>query len=253
MFRRIFLVTLIVLAAVMYTERVTIQDFAAEMRKPELPVVVTYEEVVEKTALKADLPREEEKEAVNLAVPFTPQAPSGDWNLPFKEACEEASIHMVHEFYAGKGEGTIRAQTATKDIEKIVAFEKELFGFYEDTTVAETATLVEKMYGYGKSEVIENPTVDDIKKELAAGHPVIVPLAGRLLGNPFYTAPGPLYHMLVIRGYTKDGKFITNDPGTRRGNGYLYPFETLMNAMHDWVPSGEIETGKKVVLILREK
>ncbi|KKR45570.1 MAG: hypothetical protein UT82_C0026G0013, partial [Parcubacteria group bacterium GW2011_GWB1_40_14] len=92
-------------------------------------------------------------------------------------------------------------------------------------------------------------TVDTIKRELAAGNPIIVPAAGRELGNPYFTSPGPLYHMLVIRGYTSDDKFITNDPGTRRGEEYTYKFDILMNAIHDW-NGGDVINGKKVIIVL---
>ncbi|MBM5789572.1 hypothetical protein FJZ23_00545 [Candidatus Parcubacteria bacterium] len=186
----------------------------------------------------------------NLAIPFTPQAPNEQWGEPYKEACEEASLFMVHQYYQGMREGRISADEADKEIKNIVAFEMELFGAYEDTTTEQTGTLAEMMYGYERVETIDNPTVEQIKAHVAAGHPVIVPAAGRLLGNPYFTAPGPLYHMLVVRGYTQDGRFITNDPGTKRGEAYLYDFDTLMNAMHDWNDGGEITKGKKVVLVI---
>ena len=56
--------------------------------------------------------------------------------------------------------------------------------------------------------------------------------------------------MLVVRGFTSDGKFITNDPGTYRGEGYQYDFDTVMNAIHDWNGGEEITQGKKVALIV---
>jgi len=189
-------------------------------------------------------------EEINLAVPFTPQAPHANWDLPYKETCEEASLYMVHAYYEGVKAGKIAADTADAEIKKIIAFEKEIFGYYEDTTTEQTGTLAEMMYGYEQTELIENPTIEQIKKHVAEGHPVIVPAAGRLLGNPNFTAPGPIYHMLVIRGYTKDNKFITNDPGTKNGEEYVYDFDTVMNAMHDWNNGDEITEGKKVVLIV---
>ncbi len=56
--------------------------------------------------------------------------------------------------------------------------------------------------------------------------------------------------MLVIKGYTADGKFITNDPGTRRGADFLYSAATLLNANHDWRADGKVDRGRKVVLIV---
>lgn len=200
-------------------------------------------EGVEGVEETSDLPKE-----INLAVPFTPQAPYANWELPYQEACEEASVYMVHEYYQGTPGGRIAAETADAVLLQIVDYEKVLFGDYLDTTAAQTATLAEQMYGYERVELIENPTVEQIKEQVAAGRPVIVPAAGQQLRNPFFTQPGPLYHMLVIRGYTGNS-FITNDPGTRRGEGYTYSFETIMNAMHDW-NGGDVENGAKVVIVI---
>ena len=40
--------------------------------------------------------------AINLAVPFTSQAPTANWAQPFQDACEEASLMMVHYYYANQ-------------------------------------------------------------------------------------------------------------------------------------------------------
>jgi len=200
---------------------------------------------------KADQPSAEELElplTFNLAVPFTSQAPHSNWDLPYQEACEEASVYMVHEYYEDTPEGAINADVADAELLRIVEFEESLFGFFKDTTADQTAIFTSQLYGYSRVDVIENPTVQDIKAHIAAGRPVIVPAAGQQLGNPYFTQPGPLYHMLVVRGYTQTG-FITNDPGTRHGEGYVYRFDVLMRAMHDW-NGGDVQNGKKVILVI---
>jgi hypothetical protein len=224
------------------------QDEAQEDESvPSVPADL-FDPSVEEDATGEDTP-EVALTAVNLAVPFTPQAPYGSWDAPYKEACEEASVYMVHRFYEGTPEGLMNADESDRDLLQIVAFEQELFGYYEDTTAEQTTTFAELMFGY-TTELILDPTVDDIKAELVLGHPVIVPAAGRELGNPYFTAPGPIYHMLVIRGFTDEGQFIVNDPGTYRGEAYLYDVDTLMNAMHDWNNGEEITQGRKVVIVL---
>lgn len=194
----------------------------------------------------------------NLAVPFTTQAPSSNWDADHEEFCEEAAILMVGRYYQGRGfKDVAEKESALQEIKK---WEVEKLGFYFDTTAAENAKILEGIYDL-KVELIVNPSITQIKTAIAAGHPVIVPSAGRELGNPNFKTPGPIYHNLVIRGYTKDSKFITNDPGTRKGEEYLYDQYVLMAAIHDWVPAGErtvaangdVASGQRVVLVVSAK
>ena len=283
--RRLFalFILLIALGAGLYTERVEVLDWYRGVTAPVLPEAVGFEAVEifapsvpsvpsapsdlsESEPPKIAVPEIQEQDAqeppptpaeeesalpasINLAVPFTSQAPNGNWDELYQEACEEASVYMVHAYFSGVDEGKIPADTADAELLKIVDFENELYGFYQDTTAEQAGMFAELMYGH-TYQVLNNPSVEDIQRTLVQGHPVIVPAAGRLLGNPYFTAPGPLYHMLVIRGYTQDGQFIVNDPGTYRGEAYLYDFDTIMNAMHDWNDGKQITDGKKVVLVL---
>jgi hypothetical protein len=65
---------------------------------------------------------------------------------------------------------------------------------------------------------------------------------GQIMHNPYYRAPGPPRHMIVIRGYDPATKqFITNDPGTRNGELYLYDAKVLFEAIRDY-PTGYHET-----------
>ena len=192
-------------------------------------------------------PSPEPPATFNLAVPFTSQAPFAVWDEMHGEACEEASIYMIAEFYKGTV-GKIDPTVADAELYRLVAIENETFGYFEDTTAAETARLAKIAYGFSRVDLIENPTADQIKALIASGHPVIVPAAGRQLNNPNFTGDGPPYHMIVLRGYTET-QFISNDPGTRRGEEYVYSVETIMTAMHDW-NGGDVENGKKVVLVM---
>lgn len=184
---------------------------------------------------------------INLAVPFTSQAPHANWALPYQEACEEASAYMVSEYFKGTAEGVIDPDVADAAILEVVDFQTDFLGHYLDTTAAETVQFIDMFYGIG-ARVIENPTVEQIKTELAEGRPVILPAAGRELGNPNFVGEGPLYHMLVIKGYTAN-TFITNDPGTRNGENYVYEIDVLMNAMGDW-NGGDPATGASRVIFL---
>lgn len=109
------------------------------------------------------------------------------------------------------------------------------------------------LYGLKQTQTLVIDSVGGIKDELRTGHIVVVPVAGRLLKNLYFTPPGPLYHMVVIRGFDDaDGSFITNDPGTRRGNGLRYPQARLFEAIHDW-NGGDVLNGEKRVMIVNKK
>ena len=253
-----------------FLERGALRDAWISWRAPALPPAVSFEEIKEAdprlpTPERSDggqvgtspTPVEPSAPApapmtsqapINLAVPFTPQAPYANWDEFHEEACEEASLLMVHRFYEGERPGLIDPSSAEEDIQAIARFEDAIFGYNTDTTAAQTGVVAEQFYGYERVETIDDPTVEDLKRHLTAGRPVIVPAAGRELGNPYFTPPGPEYHMLVLRGFTSAG-FITNDPGTRRGEGMVYSFDTIMGAMHDW-NTEDINKGAKTVLVI---
>lgn len=182
----------------------------------------------------------------NLSVPFLVQAPFGNWDELHGEACEEASLIMVKHFLKQTKWPSLEA--ADQEIKDLIAWQTD-HGYKVDVSVSELSTIAGDYYGLKTGRVINNPTVANIKNEIAAGRAVIVPAAGRELGNPNFTAPGPPYHMLVVRGYTST-HFITNDPGTRRGENYQYPYERFMDAIHDWNGSvNTISSGPKRVLV----
>lgn len=191
---------------------------------------------------------------IRLAVPFIAQAPLKVWDAVHEETCEEAAIAMVHAYLQDRR--SVSPSEAEEELLRMVQAEKDLLGFFEDTTAAQTVQVAESFYGYKKIEILKQPSVEKLKALLAAGNPVIVPTAGRILANPHFSGRGPLYHMIVLTGYTTDG-FITNDPGTRWGEGWVYPFEHVMASMHDWVvPEGietnpqDIPTSKKVAIVI---
>jgi uncharacterized protein YvpB len=208
--------------------------------KPDLGVEVDSEPevVVEPEALGA----------INLAVPFTVQSPRQDWVDPLAEGCEEASVYMVERYYAGE-RGQLNVDDAEAELLRLTNLSKELHGVWLDTTAEQTAEFANAAYDLVEFYVAEDPTLEEIQNELRAGRPVIVPAAGRELGNQFFSGEGPLYHMLVLRGF-EDGHFIANDPGTRRGEQYLYTYETIMSAVGDW-NEGDPANGARVFIFSR--
>ncbi len=186
-------------------------------------------------------------EKISIEVPFTTQAPLGRWDALHEESCEEASLVML-EYYLNKKELT--SKIAEKEIQKMVKFEIKNYGDYKDTNAAETTKLAGDFYGIKNLKIVYDFSETDLKKYLALGKPIIIPAAGQLLENPFFTPPGPLYHNLVLTGY--DGQeIITNDPGTRRGKSYSYDIDTLYNAIHDFPGNvNDIAKGRKAMIVL---
>lgn len=171
-----------------------------------------------------------------LEVPFILQAPFGNWSDPiFEDACEEAAILMADGWLQEKD---FTAQESFDGIMKIVEIEKKELGEYVDASAKDVAKILKKITGSEKIIVQENITLEDIIEEIIRGNLIIVPTNGRKLFNPFYTPPGPVTHMIVIIGYDiLSGEFITNDSGTKRGQGFRYNENVLFGAIRDY-PTG---------------
>ena len=180
-----------------------------------------------------------------LEVPFTSQAPFGVWDALHEDACEEASLIMVKYFQNGKK--TITKDIADQEIKNMIAYENKN-GYGISITLKQLNDIAKNYYDMTTGRVEKNITVDDIKTELTAGHPVIVGAAGKVLPNPNFKNGGPNYHMLVIKGYDQNGS-ITNDPGTRLGEGFRYSFSDLMKSIHDWDPKNILNGRGSIPLI----
>ncbi len=186
---------------------------------------------------------------LSLKVPFTPQAPTGNWDQLHNEACEEASAIMAAAYFSGDTRTKIPATEVEEEITNLVNWQQNNFGYYLDTTAEETAEMIRGFYNLN-AKIVADYTEKDIKDALNANKIPIIVAAGRKLGNPNYRQPGPIYHMLVVRGYTTT-KIITNDPGTRNGESYLYSFTTLKNASADWDHTTDtIDESKSVMIVV---
>lgn len=189
-------------------------------------------------------------------VAFASQAPFGDWGMPYQEACEEASMIIAAKYFKNE---KLDSNIMNDEILKLTQWE-EKNGYPLDLTAAQVVEILDKYFGV-QSSVINGVTVGVIKHELIAGNLIILPLAGRDIGNPYYREPGPLYHMLVVRGYNKTD-FITNDPGTKHGEAYHYKYNVLLSAVHDWTggsriykdprPEPDMSKGAKVMIVVEK-
>lgn len=244
------LFTFIVLSSCKSVDRtidLKLNDFVDTIKKPFISeTIVNYSEPVVTSDINTNsvLPDE-----VNIDVPFISQAPFANWDELHEEACEEASLLIVHNFLQGIKKNS--NEDADKAIISMVNWQVEHYGSHRDLTIEDLASLAKNYYKYKNVKTLSDISIEDIKKQLAAGNPVIVPCAGRDLNNPYFTAPGPIYHMLVIKGYDQN-YFITNDVGTKRGENYKYKTDILFNAIHDYNGKDEnyMRQGTKKMLII---
>lgn len=236
--KKVVYILLIFILILLFLNKVRVKDVYLDNVKEESPIAVNIGDIT--IQMNGEIPLE-----YNLDVPFMSQAPNANWGIPYQEACEEATIIMGHYYLKDM---KLTSESANKEILDLVAWQENNLGYYKDTTVEETTSIVKDYWGHD-FEILENPSIEDIKKYIVSGYPVIAPFYGKALGNPYYSGNGPLYHMMVIKGYTKN-KFITNDPGTKRGEDYMYDYNILMSAMHDW-NDGDVMSGLPVIFIIK--
>jgi len=187
---------------------------------------------------------------IYLPVPFLCQAPYGDWSQPWQDACEEAAIIMARCYVKGD---PLDRESGNREILKMVDFQVEKYGGHYDLTAEQSAQLIRDYYKFNDVEVRYDIGIEDLKNELALGNLVVAPMAGRLLKNPYYTPPGPVYHYMLFKGYDdQTGEFITNDAGTRRGRNYHYKYQVVYQAIHDWTGrKSTIAQGRKAMIVVK--
>ncbi|MFH1427471.1 MAG: C39 family peptidase [Patescibacteria group bacterium] len=172
-----------------------------------------------------------------LDVPFTSQAPFGQWeDKRQQDGCEESSTLMAVKWARGE---SLTKEEALDEILSASDFLLKKYGEFRDISSADTIEWLFKDYfNYPKAALKMNITIEDIISELQKGNLIITPMNGQIMHNPYYTSPGPPRHMVVIRGYDPAKQiFITNDPGTRNGKVFEYDVKVLYDAIRDY-PTG---------------
>jgi len=190
--------------------------------------------------------------AKNLSVPFTPQSPFGHWVEPWANACEESATTMIDFYYRYYGKKQIKDTKAAEQILRLISIEDNYLGFNKDNNAKEIAEIINLFLPW-EAEVILNPSVEEIKKEIDESRPVIMPVFGEPLNNPYYHSEQVDYHVFVISGYNDETQeFITQDPATPEGIDFHYSYDTIMDAMHDFLPNNKTYKGRKVAIFTRQ-
>ncbi|MFZ5365525.1 MAG: C39 family peptidase [Patescibacteria group bacterium] len=182
----------------------------------------------------------------NIDVPFTAQAPDG-WYSPFDEACEEAATVMLDNFY----QGNRSIANPKQEILDIVYIENQLWGMNKDTNALQMTHIINNFFAF-EADTKPDPTLAAIKNEIDNNRPVLVPVYGRSLYNPNFRGAGPIYHVIIIKGYDDPARqFITNEPGTVHGHNWRYGYEEMMNAIHD-LNYGNQSAGQKIAIFTHD-
>jgi len=179
-----------------------------------------------------------------LEVPFIPQAPFQDWSEPWQNACEEAALLTLH--YYIQGDKNVYKEKIKQEILDMLDWQMKYFDSHKDLKMEEVAEMAEEYLGYKNVKVVNNIDIENIKAEIAKNNPVLIPAAGRVLNNPNFTPPGPIYHNLVVIGYTEN-KIITNDPGTRNGANFEYTYNNFYDSVHDYIDGAEKNNPEKML------
>lgn len=217
-----------------------------KLQGPDAPNAVLLKDILEDKTTIDDLPKVQDPppSALNIEMPFFTQAPYSNWDYPWQEACEEASALLVANLYK---QMNLDKAGFNSWLLKLVDWEMETFGAYEHTTVAQTVEMLETNFGL-KTVIHEDPSFEDFQEILAEGHLIIAPFAGQYLGNPNYKNGGPVYHMMVVKGYDREkSQVVTHDVGTRNGADYVYDWQTVEFALHDW-HDGDILLGEPRII-----
>jgi hypothetical protein len=194
----------------------------------------------------ADSNDQDDKEFA-LAVPFTTQAPTGDWEG--NENCEEASAIMANAYLTGNTSSNLDPREVNKTINNLIDWENANLGHHADTGIDDTAKMVESAFQL-KTKKIYNFTEEDLKRELKDNHVLLLPINAQGLNHPNYQRGNVIYHMVVIHGYNEKG-FIIHDPGTEEGKDNVYAFDKLFNPAADWDNIvNELVPERKVVLVV---
>ncbi len=238
--------------------------------------ITPSEEILETQPTTQTLPEESELTArpdLWASIPFTPQAPTANWDELHNEACEEASAIMIASYLRSiNDDESVNIEPITKptnnppdkyfslldpefvelEIAKLTNWQKDNFGYFLSIDTNETAKMISEVYNLNAKVVPFD--IDTIKRTYLSGDSLIIlPTDGRLLGNPYYKPPGPKYHMLVVSGYNPT-EIITNDPGTKRGYNYKYKYDVIEKAVGNWNhDKQELDTSNKLMIIVSKK
>jgi hypothetical protein len=190
-----------------------------------------FDDIYEETSEDSLVPLEEMTvEVIEVrSVPFTTQAPLGEWSsAPWNGFAEEASMLMAMQWV--RGESTITPTQAVESLRAVGEWERALFGTNGDTSLLQVLQTFEGYYGH--DAVYLSTNLEMIEEALDNGKLVLAPINGQILDSPYYGDPAPEHHMILITSY-EDDVFIAHDPGTSQGRNIAYDKQKILESIQD--------------------
>ncbi len=208
----------------------------------------TEEWEIEAVNEKIEIPKEK-----ILDIKFYSQAIRWNFKAPYQDFCEEASILNGYYYLLWTKPNL---DNYDKDLWKMKKFEDENFKWwYISTSLQENVELLKAFQWTNQkvfAKIIENPTIEIIKENIAKWNPVVVPTYGKWLNNPYFTWEWPTYHNLLIKWY-KDDIFITNEVWISKWDNFEYNQKLLIDNIFNYDPDlypNRFKEGKKEIMVL---
>lgn len=220
------------------------QDQIQETQKKEVNIIPQSYAQVKISEKKPE--KKELKINANLDVDFFSQSPLWEWWPIFNETCEEASALIAINYVR---DNKMNKEEFKSELLKMVDYENKTFWDYKHTNVDQTSQILKEYFKFDNYNIIEEPTIKEIKTTLNNWNIIIAPFYWIWL-NPNYTWIWPEYHFIVIKGYTGT-QFITHDVWTKLWANYHYDQEKLLERLHDY-DTVSVQNWKKRLIVLKK-
>jgi uncharacterized protein YvpB len=203
-----------------------------EIKKEQIEEIDLNKEKIQRNSEKSKIEEIIEiPKSFYIEADFICQAPlqtTENWKY-HEESCEEAALLQTINYEKNR---KMSKNEAHLEILEMIKWQENNFKGHFDIYADELKKLALDFYNLKDEEIviIYDASLEDIKKVISMGHPVIAPVTAKYLKNPHYKHPG--YHMLQVIGYN-ESKIITNDNGTRKGKDFAYSNENFEKALKD--------------------
>lgn len=176
------------------------------------------------------------------------------YNEPYQNFCEESSL-LNWYYHIILKEPTLKEYN--KDLLKLKELEDLLFEWwYKHTSLEDTLKLLIAFQDNQKVfwKIVENPTIQIIKENINKWNLIIVPLYWKWLSNNLFRNWWPIYHNLIIKGYTEKN-FITNEVWVSKWDWFMYKQSELMENIHNYdkklYPDNFTEWKKEILILYK--